>query len=70
MEEHGIRRTEDGGIFCEACGNDLSKDDSSRFAAHLDGTTFYENQFICTACGATLTQRRARAEDDAYWWAE
>lgn len=70
MEEKGIKRTEDGGIFCEKCGNDLSKDGSARFAGHIDGTTFWANEFVCTACGATLTQTHARAEDDAYWWAE
>lgn len=70
MEEKGIKRTEDGGIYCEACGNDLSKDGNARFTAHLDGATFFENQFTCTACGAIMAQRHARAEDDAFWWAE
>jgi hypothetical protein len=70
MEEKGIKRTEDGGVFCEACGNDLTKDGSARFIAHLDGATFWENRFTCTACGALITQQHARAEHDAYWWAE
>lgn len=70
MEEKGIKRTEDGGVFCERCGNDLSKGGSTRFIAHLDGARFYENRYACTNCGAMIAQTVARAEDDAYWWAE
>lgn len=70
MEEKGIKRTEDGGVFCERCGNDLTKGDSVKLMAHLDGASFYENHYACTACGAMIVQTVARAEDDAYWWAE
>jgi len=68
MTEIGVKRTEDGGIFCEACGNDLSVDGSAMFTAHLDGTTFYENQFICTKCGARISQRHERSAEDRAWW--
>lgn len=66
--EIGIKRTEDGGIFCEQCGADLSKDGSARFTMHLDGTTFFENHFTCTACGASIVQRHERSAEDAAWW--
>lgn len=68
--EFGIKRTDDGGVYCAECGNDLSVDGSARFSAHLDGTTFYENQFICNKCGAVMSQRCERSAEDAAWWAE
>lgn len=70
MSETGIKRTEDGGIFCESCGNNLSVDGAARFAMHLDGTTFFENRFTCTKCGATLIQRHERDPEDAAWWGD
>lgn len=70
LTEAGITRTEDGGVFCAACGNDLSKDGSTRFMGHLDGATFYINQFACTACGNAMSQRHERSAEDALWWAE
>lgn len=66
--ETGIKRTEDGGIFCEACGADLSKDNSAIFAGHMDGTTFYTNIFTCAKCGAQLTQTHERDPEDAAYW--
>ena len=70
MTETGIKRTEDGGVFCESCGNDLNKDGSMKFYAHGDAATHFTNYFKCVNCGAMLTQRHARAEEDALWWAE
>ena len=69
MKETGIRRTEDGGIFCERCGNDLQKEGSARFMAHLDGTTFYANQFCCNRCNAVISQTYERSAEDAALWA-
>lgn len=66
--EIGIKRTEDGGIFCESCGNDLSVDGSAMFSMHLDGTTFFENRFTCSKCGATLVQRHERTAENRAWW--
>lgn len=68
MTETGIKRTEEGGIFCEACGNDLSKDGAATFCSHLDGDTFFINQFTCNKCGATLSQTHQRSKEDAAWW--
>ena len=68
MTETGIRRTEDGGVFFEKCGSDLSADGSAMFSAHLDGIDFYENQFTCTECGAVLSQRYERTAEDKRWW--
>ena len=68
MAETGIKRTEEGGIFCEACGNDLSKDGAARFVSHLDGTDFYSNTFTCNKCGATITQTEERDAEDMAWW--
>ncbi len=62
MTETGIKRTEQG-VFCEKCGNDLSKNGSVRFTAHADGDKFYLNCYECTKCGAPITQefeRRSR----------
>lgn len=70
MKETGIRRTEDGGVFCEKCGADLSKDGSVRFAAHLDGTTFYANQYLCNKCNAVISQTFERSNYDAEFWGE
>lgn len=70
MNETGIKRTEDGRILCESCGNDLSVDGSARFTMHLDGATFFENRFTCTKCGATLIQRHERDAEDRAWWAD
>lgn len=68
--ETGIKRTEDGGIFCENCGNDLSVDGAARFVMHLDGTTFFENRFTCAKCGAMISQRHERNAEDRAWWGD
>ena len=70
MKEAGIKRTEDGGVFCEKCGADLSADGSVKFTSHLDGTTFYENQYICTKCNAVITQTFERSSYDAEFWGD
>lgn len=70
MEEKGIKRTEDGGVFCEKCGNDLLKDGSSTFTAHLDGTTFFTNQYTCNKCGSVLSQTHKRSAENAAWWGD
>lgn len=68
MKETGIKRTEDG-IFCEQCGADLTAEGSTRFSAHLDGTTFYTNEFTCNRCGAVISQTYDRDAEDAAEWA-
>lgn len=70
MSEVGIKRTDNGGIFCEACGNDLSVDGAARFTMHLDGKDFFENRFTCTKCGAVIIQRHQRSKEDAEWWGD
>lgn len=55
MTETGIKRTDEG-VFCEACGNDLTVDGSHKFTAHLDGRDFYSYQFQCTKCGSAFSQ--------------
>lgn len=69
MEEKGIKRTEDGGVFCEACGNDLKGEGATKFVAHMDGSGFYTNVWECLKCGAVIEQTVERRKD-AYWWAE
>lgn len=69
-KEYGIRRTDDGGIFCEKCGADLSKPNSAKFVGHIDGTKFYQNNFECVKCGAVMAQVCERDAEDAKWWAE
>ena len=66
ISEYGIKRTEDGGMFCEKCGADLTQPNSSRFAYHADGRTCYKNGFVCVSCGAPLMQEYAR-EDYERW---
>lgn len=70
MRETGIRRTEEGGIFCEKCGADISIPSSTKFAFHADGVKHYRNGFTCVNCGAMLTQEYERTPEDAAWWAE
>jgi hypothetical protein len=69
VTETGIKRTEDGGIFCEKCGNDLKQAGSTKFVAHMDGTKFFRNVFACTKCHACLTREFERTAEDAAWWA-
>ena len=68
IEETGIRRTEDGGIFCEACGNDLSVNGSVKRIAHLDEITYYTNHYECTKCGAMISQAHERSEKERKMW--
>lgn len=70
FEEKGIKRTEDGGVFCEACGASLTGAGATKFIAHMDGTRLYTNVFECVKCGAKLEQTVVRSAADAYWWAE
>ena len=70
MKETGIRRTEDGGVYCEACGNDLSQARAAKYVAHMDGTTFYTDCFECAKCGAPLSQTHERSNEDAALWGE
>lgn len=60
MTETGIKRTEQG-VFCEKCGNDLSKNGTVRFTAHADGDKFYSNYYECTKCGEPITQEFERS---------
>ena len=69
MEEKGIKRTEDGGVFCEKCGNDLKSAGATKYVAHLDGAKCFTNVWECTKCSAVIQQTVARRKD-AYWWAE
>lgn len=69
VKETGIKRTEDGGIFCEKCNADLSKPKSTRFCFHLDGRKSFKNGFECVNCGAVLTREYERSAEDAAWWA-
>lgn len=66
--EIGIKRTDDGGVFCESCGNDLSDASAAKFVAHLDGKKFFEYQFSCVKCGEAIIQRFKRSKEDAAWW--
>ena len=68
MKESGIKRTADGGVFCEACGNDLSKPGTVRFVAHMDGSEFYTDCWNCSRCGAPITQTHERSAADAAMW--
>lgn len=68
MKETGIKRTEDGGVFCEKCGNDLSKQGSATFSAHMDGKTCYTDVWTCNQCGAPISQTHERSKADAAWW--
>lgn len=60
MKETGIKRTAEG-VFCENCGNDLSKDGSVKLIAHLDGDKFYRNHYKCIKCDAPITQEFERS---------
>lgn len=66
MNEKGIKRTENG-VFCEKCGNDLAKEGSAKFIAHLDGTDFYSYQFECAKCGAPIVQTYERNKSDRWF---
>ena len=66
MQEKGVRRTENG-VFCEKCGNDLAREGSARFVAHLDGTDFYSYQFECMQCGAPIVQTFERNKSDRWF---
>ena len=68
MTETGIRRTDDGRAFCEACGNDLCAEGSVMFTKHLDAKTFFENRYTCLKCGAEVSQRHERSKDDKIYW--
>ena len=70
VKETGIKRTEDGGVFCEACGNDLTEGASAKFVAHMDGRNTYKNVFECGKCGAILTQECERTATGAKWRTE
>ena len=61
MTETGIKRTENG-VFCEACGNDLSVNGSVKHTAHLDGSICCTDYYECTKCGAgiSITHERKR----------
>ena len=70
VKEFGIRRTEDGGMFCEECGADLTIPNSACFAFHADGAKSYKNGFTCVKCGNLMTQEYDRDPEDAKWWQE
>ena len=67
MIEKGVKRT-DTGVYCEACGNDLSVDGSAEFFTHWDGTKEYGYTFKCTKYGAIISQEFERDQEDAKWW--
>lgn len=69
MRETGIKRTE-AGVYCEACGADLSVDESAELIDHWDGVKECGYNFKCTKCGAILSQIHERTGEDAAWWAD
>lgn len=69
MREKGVKRTETG-VYCEACGNDLSVDGSAEIIEQWDGAKEYGYNFKCTKCGAILSQVCERSQAGAMWWAD
>ena len=66
MIEMGVKRTETG-VYCEACGNDLSADDSTEFTTHWDGPAEYGYDFRCTKCGAIISRIFEQSQEDDEW---
>lgn len=56
VKETGIKRTEDGGVFCEHCGADLRGGGATKFIGHFDGAKSFVHLFECDACGGRLMQ--------------
>lgn len=62
--ETGVKRTDDGGMFCESCGADLSSDDSVEVVCHWDGEKEYGYNFKCTKCGGAISLTLKRTEEE------
>lgn len=65
LQELGIKRTDDSGVFCERCGADLTQPNALKFTMHADGICFHRNHFECTSCGAQMVQIFQREPDAA-----
>lgn len=55
VKEKGVKRTEGGGILCEACGNSI-KHGGARLVSSENGATITKHVFECVYCGATIEQ--------------